>query len=153
MRSPVLTGAACTRPRPVFPAEDGTRARVILPHNIKNSATVRIMTVTQDALEQIAKDDLVTLPDLVRVSGVPRTAFRTAVEEGLITPSPVRRGRGRGGAITFTKEDAMFLLAVAALAALAGIAFVTMLKAMKQTGAQVNGNEVTINLPNLGSPS
>ena len=53
--------------------------------------------------------------------------------------------------MTFTKEDAIFLLIVAALAIAAGVAFMTMLRSMRATGAQVTGNQLTIKLPGAGS--
>lgn len=108
------------------------------------------MTVTADAIEDITRDGLVDLPDLVRVSGLTRETLRAAVDDGLVTTSPVRRGRGRGGAITITKEEAIFLLAVAALAFAAGVAFATLLRAMKNNGAQLSGNALTITVPTLG---
>jgi len=105
------------------------------------------LMITTEAVDAITRDGLVDLPDIVRATGVTRRAFEEAMHEGLIKPTDIRRGRGRGGAQTFTQEDAIFLMMVAALAVLAGVAFVSALKLMKQSGAQVNGNAITITLP------
>jgi len=97
-------------------------------------------------------DGLLTLPEVQKVTGVSRGALRTAIDDGLITPTGVRKGKGRGGgAYTLTAEDAVFLAACAALAIAAGIAFVTMVKAMRATNAQVNpaAGTVTVPLPPL----
>lgn len=108
------------------------------------------MTVTSEVVESIATPDgLVKFTDIVQASGLPRSTFQTAITEGLITP--VGTQRRQGSPLTFTKEDAILLLTVAALAVLAGVAFVSLLKAMKQAGAKVDGNAITINMPGAGS--
>lgn len=118
------------------------------PHH--KLATVIHMTVAADVVENIARDGLVDLPDLVRVSNLTRETLRAVVDEGLVTTSPVRRGRGRGGAITITKEEAIFLLAVAALAIESRVAFATLLRAMKGSGARLSGDTLTITVPTSG---
>lgn len=104
------------------------------------------MTVTPDVVESLATPDgLVKLTDITRTTGIPRSTIQGAIVRGVITPTGVRRGHG--GSLTFTKEDAALIIAAAALALLLGVAFVTLLRTMKEAGAQVSGSQVTINLP------
>jgi hypothetical protein len=91
---------------------------------------------------------LVTLPEVQRAAGISREALRIAIDDGLVTPTPVRVGRGRnGGAYTFTKEDALLLAVCAVMALAAGIAFITMLRVLRSCGAQVNPLAGTVTLP------
>lgn len=110
--------------------------------------TANFASMSQNVIEDLrVTDGLVDLPEVVRVSGLPRRALRTAMDDGLITPTDVRRGQGRGGSYTFTVEDALFVIAVAALALAAGVAFVTMVRAMKASGAQLGPDGIKIPLP------
>ena len=91
------------------------------------------------------KDGTVTVPEVVAASGLTYAAVRKAIGEGLVTPTPVRRGHG--GAKTLTVEDATLILIAAGIALAAGIAFVTILKVIRETGGTVGPTGVTIPIP------
>src|SRR5262245_518335 len=80
-----------------------------------------------------SRDGLYTLPEVQRVAGVGRGALRRAIEDGLVTPTETRKGRGRG-AYTLTAEDTLVIVRVAAIAAAFGIAFVTLLRVARAGG-------------------
>lgn len=86
----------------------------------------------------------VSVIDVAREAGVPRYNVRTVELAGLVEHA----GRaGRGGRLMVSKEDALFLLGAAAVAAVAGIALVTVVRALRETGAQVGPGGITIPLP------
>jgi hypothetical protein len=87
---------------------------------------------------------------VLRVGGISADSLRRSIDQGLVTPTDKRVGAGRGGGRTITVDDALLLLAVAALAVAAGIAFTTMLKAVRAAGGQVSGAGVTIPIPGVG---
>lgn len=93
-------------------------------------------------LADVAVDGRVRFTDVQRAGGISRGALRAIVDDGLVVPTPVRiRHAGdRYGrpAQTFTLDDAVFVVACAALAFAAGVALVTIVKAARATGATVD---------------
>lgn len=94
-------------------------------------------------------DGVVRLPDAARAAGVSKATLRIAIEDGLIQPTPIRR---RHNTRTIRLEDALLLIAVASLAAAAGIAFLSMLRTLRQTGAELRPEGVVIPFP-TGAPA
>jgi hypothetical protein len=90
---------------------------------------------------------LAILADVQRAAGLSRGAVRAAVDEGLVTPTPVRMGPGQGGGYTVTLDDALLLVACAALALAAGVAFVTMLRVLRSSGATIDPAAGAVVLP------
>lgn len=110
--------------------------------------TATLVFMTPNVIEDLrVTDGLVDFPEVIRASGLPRHVLRTAMDDGWIVPTSVRRGTGRGRTQTLTVEDALFVLAVAALAVAAGVAFVTLMKTLKTTGAQLGPDGIKIPLP------
>jgi hypothetical protein len=75
------------------------------------------------------------LGQVAREAGITRRTYRAAIDEGLIEPVTTRVGRGGGQAVTV--EDAALIIAVAAAALLLGVAFVTLLRIVRASGATV----------------
>lgn len=94
-----------------------------------------------------ATDGVVLVSDVLRAGAISPDSFRRTVDAGLITPTEKRVGAGRGGGRTITVDDALLLLAVAALAVAAGIAITTMFRAVRAQGGTVTGGNITIPIP------
>lgn len=80
--------------------------------------------------------DAVPVIDVARKAHVPRYDVRTVELEGLVSHLPKR---GPKGSLMVSKDDALFLLGCAALAVAAGIALVTVVRVLRETGAQPGG--------------
>lgn len=104
-------------------------------------------------LEQWEGEELVPLPALTRAlqesgaAGMDRGSREYAIRQGVITPAA---GGGHGRPFMVTWEDALLIALAAVVAAAAGIALVSALRALRNTGAQVNGSVVTFSLDALG---
>jgi hypothetical protein len=97
-----------------------------------------------DVLTRWEGQDLIPLPDLAHEVGLNRGTLHYARKTGAIIPDPTRRGRNGRHMITW--EQALLIVAAAALAAAAGIALVTALHALRGAGAQVANGGVMIPL-------
>ena len=84
----------------------------------------------------------VPVRELSRVSGAPYTGIRKGFAEGLISQDP---RIGRLGS-TMSRQDAFLVIGAVALAALVGVAFLTALRIMRNTGARVDGAAIVIPL-------
>jgi hypothetical protein len=92
-------------------------------------------------------DGLVPAADVARSVepyGVGYPAVSKVLRSGLV---PVAKVGGQGGARHLKVDDAMLLLAVAALAVAAGMAFGVMLRAVRSAGGTVTAAGLTIPLP------
>jgi hypothetical protein len=87
---------------------------------------------------------MVPVADVVREAGVSREDVRTVERKGWIEPA----GRkGQGGAHLLTHDDAMFLLGAAIIAVAAGLAVVTMVRVLRETGAMPGPAGMVIPFP------
>lgn len=79
--------------------------------------------------------DTVPVFEVARVAGVPRYDVRKVESAGLIKHAGRLAGpgvgRGRGGALVVTHDDAVFLLRCALIAVAAGAALVTVVRIMR----------------------
>lgn len=93
-------------------------------------------------------DGLVTLPDVAKAAGIDQQLIRKVVRDGFIGPAPIRK---RHNTQTFTLPDALFIVAVAALAVAAGMAFYAMFRAITANGGEFDPStgKVTLSMPNL----
>ena len=108
------------------------------------------MTTVAMPDEWRVSDGTVPLADVARTveaqTGCTYASLNHAARQGLIDVQSKGGRDGRGNARRITVEDALLVLAVAALAVAAGMAFGHMLKAMKSSGAQVTPAGLTIPL-------
>jgi hypothetical protein len=88
----------------------------------------------------------VPLADVGRSAACSYPVIDRAAREGLI--QVVRKG-GRGNARHVTVREALFVLAVAAIAAAAAMAFCDMLRAIRQAGATVTADGLMIPVKGL----
>jgi hypothetical protein len=104
------------------------------------------VTLTMPADWRVS-DGTVPLVDVARTAktthGTTYVSIDQAVRSGLID---VKHQGGSGNARHISIEDALTVLAVAALAVAAGLAFGALLRAMRQTGATVTASGLTIPL-------
>lgn len=105
------------------------------------------MTQTMPAAWRVS-DGTVPLVDVARTvketHGTSYASIDQAVRAGLI---PVEKQGGSGNARHITLDDALTVLAVAALAVAAGLAFGALLRALTTTGAQITPAGLTIPIP------
>ncbi len=92
-------------------------------------------------------DGTVPLSDVARSAECSYASLDYATRSGLIPVQKMGGPDGRGNARRISVDDALMALAVAALAVAAGLAFVTLLKAVRQTGGTVGASGLTIPLP------
>jgi hypothetical protein len=85
----------------------------------------------------------VPLSDVMKTAKCSYASLDVATRNGLI---PVVRQGGRGNARHITLDDALLIIAVAALAVAAGLAFGAMLRAVRDTGATITPAGLTIPL-------
>jgi hypothetical protein len=102
-------------------------------------------------LDEWAGQDLIPLPGLsdalerAGAVGMDANARHYAIRKGIITPAV--RVNGRPCMVTW--EDALLIVLAATMAVAAGIALVSALRALRNTGAQVSGDVVTISLSRM----
>ena len=96
---------------------------------------------------------LIPIGQVAREHGITRTAYRSAISAGLITPAD-RGGRGYRGGFRITQEDAVILITAAAVAALVGITLCLALRVIRETGGSVtpDGSAVIIPIPTTPNP-
>jgi hypothetical protein len=92
-----------------------------------------------------ADADSVPFPALAGRAGMPREVRRKILESGVIKPVPGTAGQGKMPMVT--KEDAFLFAAAVVLAFIAGMAVVTVLRILAQTGAEFGGEVLRIPLP------
>lgn len=88
--------------------------------------------------------DVLPVMEVVRAAGLSRDDVRVVDKAGLLRKLD---RRGPKNAIMITREEAMFLLGVAALAIAAGMALVTMARLLRETGASVGPTGIVIPFP------
>jgi len=98
---------------------------------------------TSDVLAPWRGQEYVPLPDLARAVGMPKHIVQYARQNKIIVPA---ERRGPNGRHLVTWEQALLIVAAAALAAAAGIAIVTAIYALKNAGARVTDSAVVIPL-------
>jgi hypothetical protein len=86
-------------------------------------------------------DGTVPVADVVKTAQCSRASIDAATRNGLI---PVIGSGTRGKIRHVTLEDALLIIAVAALAAAAGLAFGALLRAMRAAGATVSPAGITL---------
>lgn len=97
---------------------------------------------------EIGPDGTVPVADVVRSAGVPHSAIDYTIRLGLV---PVLAQGGASRRRWISREDAVMLLAAAALAVAAGVALAVIVRAIRATGAQVGPDGLTIPVKGLGS--
>lgn len=89
----------------------------------------------------------VMVSDVIRTAGVPHGAIDYPIRLGLVpivAREPGRRGR------YISREDAVMLLAAAALAVAAGVALAAVVRAIRVTGGSVTADGLMIPVKGLG---
>ncbi len=106
------------------------------------------MLPTPDVLERWQGQPAVPLPEVTHAVGLNYDHGKAFVQQGLVKPLPER---GFGNAHMIDWDQVLLILAAAAFAAVAGMAVVTALRTLRQTGAQVTPGGITIPvaLPNI----
>jgi hypothetical protein len=95
---------------------------------------------------------LVPIGQVAREHGITRTAYRSAISAGLITPAD-RGGRGYRGGFRITQEDAVLLITAAAVAALVGITLCLALRVIRETGGHITPDGSAVVIPVPSSPT
>jgi hypothetical protein len=89
----------------------------------------------------------VPFPDVARAVGLDRNHIAYAVNKGIIEPLPQR---GPSNAHMLRWDDVVLIVVAAAIATAAGIAVMTVIRSLRQSGAQVTPAGVTIPIGGLG---
>ena len=107
------------------------------------------MSPTPELLERWQGQSAVPVAEVAHAVGLDYHHTKYALNKGLIKPIPDRRGKGNAHLIEW--DQVVLILAAAALAAVAGIAVVTALRSLRNSGAHVGPGGVTIpvSLPNI----
>lgn len=92
--------------------------------------------------------ELVSAPEVARTAGIPRGWVRVAVDSGAVPEAT--RGDNRGRPVMLTRQDALLIVAAAALVAVTGIALVTVIRLLRESGAQLGPDGLLIRLSGLG---
>lgn len=88
--------------------------------------------------------ETVQVVEVARAAGLPRYDMRKVEVAGLI--QPVGR-EGTGGRPVVTHDDALFLLHAALLAVAAGLALVSVVRVLRQSGASLGPGGFTVPVP------
>lgn len=99
------------------------------------------MVASLDILEQWQGRDTVRLSEVARAVEMPRSTRDFAVRTGAIKPST---RKGRGSAVLIEWDEVVLIVAAAALAAAAGVAVTVIIRALRASGATVNGSAVVL---------
>lgn len=104
------------------------------------------------ALEHLTDDELIPLPILADSIGLNRGQRDYAVRKGIIktaqAPKTSRAGRPNGCHMV-TKEEGLLLLACAALASAIGIALVTVVRTLRDSGCRITPDGLLVPLQGL----
>ena len=92
---------------------------------------------------RVDADGTVPLPDVARSAATSYDNVHHAVRTGVI---PVQRVAGRGGTRRIAVDDALMIVAVAALALACGLAFNALLRSVVKAGGRVTPEGLTIPL-------
>jgi hypothetical protein len=120
--------------------------RVSFTHGVEVFA---VTTAAVPAEWRVERGQLVPLSDLarsVREYGVSYDAVSAAARRGLLDVAYTGGPGVRGPARRITVESALFALAIAALCQLLKVAFQTLLRAARESGAQLTSAGLTIPL-------
>ena len=98
------------------------------------------MSVTE-TLAQWEGRDAVPFPEVARAVGLDRNHIIYAVNKDIIRPLPKR---GPSNAYMVRWDDVVLIVVAAAIAAAAGIAVMTVIRSLRQSGATVTPAGVTI---------
>ncbi len=98
------------------------------------------MSVTE-TLARWEGRETVPFPDVARAVGLDRNHIAYAVTKGIIEPEPER---GPCNAYMIRWDDVVLIVVAAAIAAAAGIAVMTVIRSLRQSGAMVTPAGVTI---------
>lgn len=104
-----------------------------------------------EALAPFGDSDTIPLPDVGDYVGMTRDARNYAIRKGLIQTAtgPGAAGRGRAGSYVVTRDEALLIIVAAALAAALGIAVITAIRTLRNSGASITAESVTIPLSGL----
>ena len=114
--------------------------------------TMSVATIDPaEVLAPFGDAEVIPLPDVANLAGMNRGARTYAVEKGIIRTAtgPGAAGYGRQGSYVVTRDEALLILVSAALAATIGVAVVTMIKTLRNNGATITADAVTIPLSGL----
>lgn len=102
--------------------------------------------LASDVLDPFGDTDLIPLADLADRVGLNRGTQQYAIRNNVIVPA---NRRGPHGRYLVSRDEALLILAAAAISVAIGVALVTVLRTLRSTGAQVTGGSLTIplNLP------
>jgi hypothetical protein len=109
------------------------------------------MYPSAEVIERWQGQTAVPLAEVAHAVGLDYHHTKYALRKGLVEPIPDQRGFGNAHMIDW--DQVVLFLAAAVLAAMAGIAVVTALRSLRNSGAQVGPNGVTIpvTLPNIST--
>ena len=96
-----------------------------------------------DVLESLGDGDLIPLADVAQRAGLNRGTQHYAIRHNVITPAD---RRGPNGRYLVTREQALIILAAGAIAVAVGVAVVTVIRTLNETGARVTSGALTIPL-------
>jgi hypothetical protein len=99
------------------------------------------MIASWEVLEQWQGRETVPLSEVARAVDMPRGTRDFAVRTGAIRPCA---GGGRGRAHHLAWDEVVLIVTAAALAAAAGVAVTVIIRALRASGATVNGSAVVI---------
>ena len=103
--------------------------------------------IASDVLESLGDGELIPLADVAQRAGLNRGTQNYAIRHHVITPAAKRGPHGR---YLVTREQALLILAAGAIAVAIGAAVVTVLRTLRDTGAEVTpaGLTIPLNLAN-----
>lgn len=97
-------------------------------------------------LERFGEGDLIPLADLADHVGLNRGTQNYAIRTKVIIPADKRGPHGR---YLLTRDETLLILAAAAISISIGVALVTILRTLRETGARVTDGSLTIPLNKL----
>ena len=106
-----------------------------------------------DALSPFGDRDLIPLPEIGNYLGMPRATRNALVSKGLVrtTVAPGETRSARGRKVLVTRDEALLIIAAALMAAALGIALVTAIRGLRNSGAVLTADALTIPLSGLSS--